>query len=188
MTLTHLFLGFFLAGLVLGVGAMLFGVERKANAAPPHPGAEPPTVGARLTVPNIAAFATLFGAVGYLLQRYTTLGFAVTLVIAAVLGVAGVVAAVLVVARWALPGVVSEVVDERYLLQGTPAQVSRVIRSGAGAPSAYEISYDEKGRTRVLPARSLDGAPLAEGADVVIERVEEGYAYVEAWSVVERRL
>ena len=188
MELTHLFLGSFLAGLVLGVGAMLFGVERKAKAAPPHPGAEPPTIGARLTVPNVAAFATLFGAVGYLLERYTALGFAPTLVIAAALGIAGVVGAVLGVARWALPGVVSEVVDERYLLQGTPARVTRVVRSDTGAPSAYEISYDEKGRQHVLPARSLDGAPLAQGADVVIERVEEGYAYVEAWSVVERRL
>lgn len=188
MQLTHLFLAFFLAGLLLAVGAMLFGVERRAKAAPPHPGAEPPTVGARLTIPNVAAFATLFGAIGYLLHRYTTLGTGATLVIAAVIGVGGVVGAVLLVARWALPGVVSEVVDERYLLQGTPARVTRVIGSGIGAPSAYEISYDEKGRTHVLPARSLDGASLSEGSDVVIERVEEGYAYVEAWSVVERRL
>ena len=188
MGLTHLFLGTFLAGLVLGVGAMLFGVERKAKAPPRAPGAEPPTVGARLTVPNVAAFATLFGAVGYLLHRYTTLGAVAILVIAGVLGVAGVVGAILLVARWALPGVVAEVVDERYLLQGTPARVTRVIGGNGGAPSAYEISYDEGGRTHVLPARSLDGAALASDAEVVIERVEDGYAYVEAWSVVERRL
>ena len=188
MQITHLFLGFFLAGLVLGVGAMLFGVERKGKAAPRHPGAEPPTVGARLTVPNIAAFATLFGAVGYLLHRYTPLALAAIIAIAAVLGVAGVVGAVLLVARWALPGVVAEVVDERYLLQGTPARVTRVVSSGTGAPSAYEISYELEGRAHALPARSLDDTPLAQGADVVIERVEEGYAYVEAWSVVERRL
>ncbi|HEX2778389.1 MAG TPA: hypothetical protein VHM30_02750, partial [Gemmatimonadaceae bacterium] len=75
MGLTQVFLGAFLAGLVLGVGAMLFGVERKAKAAP-RPGAEPPTIGARLTVPNVAAFATLFGAMGYLLHRYTSLGTA----------------------------------------------------------------------------------------------------------------
>lgn len=187
MGLTQVFLGAFLAGLVLGVGAMLFGVERKAKAAP-RPGAEPPTIGARLTVPNVAAFATLFGAMGYLLHRYTSLGTAATLVLAAVLGVAGVVGASLVVARWALPGVVAEVVDERYLLQGTPARVTRVIGGGAGAPSAYEVSYDDGGRTHVLPARSLEGEPLAPGSEVVIERVEDGYAYVEAWSVVERRL
>jgi hypothetical protein len=29
---------------------------------------------------------------------------------------------------------------------------------------------------------------LAPGSEVVIERVEDGAAYVEAWSVVERRL
>ena len=188
MQITHLFLAFFLAGLVLGVGAMLFGVERTATAAPRHPGGEPPTIGARLTVPNVAAFATVFGAAGYLLHRYTALSFGATIAIAALLGVAGVVGAILLVARWALPGVVAEVVDERYLLQGTPARVTRVVGSAAGAPSAYEISYDEGGRSHVLPARSLDGAALAQGSDVVIERVEEGYAYVEAWSVVERRL
>ena len=187
MGLTQLYLGAFLAGLVLGVGAMLFGVERKAKVAP-RPGAEPPTIGARLTVPNVAAFATAFGAAGYLLHRYTSLGPVATLVIAAMLGAAGVMGAILLVARWALPGVVAEVVDERYLLQGTPARVTRVIGANVGAPSAYEISYDERGRTHVLPARSLDGAPLPQDAEVVIERVEDGYAYVEAWSVVERRL
>jgi hypothetical protein len=40
----------------------------------------------------------------------------------------------------------------------------------------------------VLRAYSLEGAELSPGMDVVIERVEDGVAYIEAWSVVERRL
>lgn len=183
MESTHLFLGLFLAGLVLAVGAMLFGVERKRQSAT---GA--PTIGARLTVPNIAAFATVSGAVGYLLHRYSSLGTAAILIIAAIAGALGVVGAVLLVARWALPAVAGEVVDERYVLQGHPARVTRIIADTAGAPSAYEISYEEGGATHVLRAHSLEGTELAPGSEVVIERVENGAAYVEAWSVVERRL
>lgn len=183
MESTHLFLGLFLSGLVLAVGAMLFGVERKRQSAT---GA--PTIGARLTVPNVAAFATVSGAVGYLLHRYSSLGTAAVLVIAAIGGALGVVGAVLLVARWALPAVASEVVDERYVLQGHPARVTRIIADAAGAPSAYEISYEEGGATHVLRAHSLEGTALAAGSEVVIERVENGAAYVEAWSVVERRL
>jgi hypothetical protein len=37
-------------------------------------------------------------------------------------------------------------------------------------------------------ARSWDGAPIDAGADVAIERVEGGVAYVERWAQVEARL
>ena len=183
MESTHLFLGLFLAGLVLAVGAMLFGVERTRPSA-----SGSPTIGARLTVPNVAAFATVFGAVGYLLHRYSSLGTAATFLIAAIAGALGVVGSVLLVARWALPAVAAEVVDERYLLQGHPARVTAIVGDGSGAPGAYEISYAEGSATHSLRARSLEGETLTPGSEVVIERVEDGIAYVEAWSVVERRL
>jgi len=182
---THLFLGLFLVGLVLGVGAMLFGVEKQRR---PVDGVSAPTIGARLTIPNVAAFAAASGAAGYLLRHYTALGSVAIFVIAAAAGVAGVVGASLLVARWALPAVAAEVVDERYLLQGHPARVTRVIAGAAGAASAYEITYEEAGSRHVLHAYSLEGTELSPGMDVVIERVEGGAAYIEAWSVVERRL
>jgi hypothetical protein len=184
--ITHVFLVLFLAGLILGVGVMLFGVERRRVPAGGAPGAS--TIGARLTVPNIAAFAAASGAAGYLLHRYSALSTAAVLVLAAAAGVIGVIGASLLVARWALPAVAAEVVDERYLLQGHPARVTRIVSDSAGAPSAYEISYEEGGATHVLRAHSLEGTALTPGADVVIERVEDGAAFVEAWSVVERRL
>ena len=186
MDVTHIFLALFLAGLVLGVGVMLFGVERRRVPAGGDPGG--PTIGARLTVPNIAGFAASSGAAGYLLHRYSALGTAPVFVLAAAAGVIGMIGASLIVARWALPAVAAEVVDERYVLQGHPARVARIVSDAAGAPSAYEISYEEGGTTHVLRAHSLDGTVLTPGADVVIERVEDGAAYVEAWSVVERRL
>lgn len=186
MESTHLFLGLFLVGLVLGVGTMLFGVEKQRAPVDGVPGA--PTIGARLTVPNIAAFAAASGAVGYLLRHYTAVGTVAVFLIAAAAGVAGVIGASLLVARWALPAVAAEVVDERYLLQGHPARVTGVITDAAGAPSAYEISYEDAGSSHLLRAHSIEGTPLSPGMDVVIERVENGAAYVEAWSVVERRL
>lgn len=185
MALTILFLGSFVAGLLFGVGTMLWGVEKKPRNVPPG---QPVPLRARFTPVNVAAFATLFGAVGYLLLRYTTLGAAAIVVVAAVLGVAGVIGASLLIAKWAVPGAAKEVVDERYVLMGQPARVTRVIDGSGGEALAYEISYEAEGRRHTLPARSLDGAPLASGADVVIERVEDGHAWVEAWSTVERRL
>jgi hypothetical protein len=186
--MTQLFLISFIAGLLLMVGSMLWGVERRPKASPASAAGNPATIRARLTVPNLGAFFTLFGVTGYPLFRYTRLGTLPILVLAAVLGVAGVVGASLIIARWAVPGVAAEVIDERYLLQGQPARVTRVTREGDYGEVAYEISYAEGGRERFAPARSLDGTPLADGSEVVIERIEDGYAYVEPWSIVEKRL
>ncbi len=184
--MTYLFLALFLAGLVLGVGAMLFGVERKRSPAVGVAGAS--TVGARLTIPNVAAFCAAAGAAGYLVHRYSVLGPVAVSLIAAGAGALGVIGASLLVARWALPGVVAEVTDERYLLQGHPARVTRLISDATGGSAVYEISYEDGGRTNVTRAFSLEGTPLEVESDVVIERIEDGAAYVEAWSVVEKRL
>ena len=50
--------------------------------------------------------------------------------------------------------------------------------------SAYEID----GTQHATPALSLDGAAVAAETDVVIERVEDGLAYVEPWDQVEQRV
>lgn len=186
--MTQVFLICFIAGLLLMVGSMLWGVERRSKASAPVTAGGNQSVRARLTVPNLGAFLTLFGVAGYPLFRYARLGVVPTLVLAALVGIAAIVGASLLIARWAVPGVAAEVVDERYLLQGQPARITRVVQEGVGAGVTYEITYDDAGREQSTRARSLDGTPLVDGSDVVIERVEDGYAYVEAWSVVEKRL
>jgi len=35
---------------------------------------------------------------------------------------------------------------------------------------------------------SIDGKPIQAGADVVIDRIENGLAFVERWEVVEGRI
>ena len=196
MAFQVLFLSSFLAGLVLTVTFMLLGVERSSRGSRASILAADADgwrrvvadaqrqISARLGLPSIAAFATAFGAVGYLLTRYTEWSPPLRLVAALVAGGLAVASTVGLVAKWAIPGARREVVDERYLLQGHLARVTAAIeRERPG-----QISYVVDGRTFSTRALGLDGMPARAGTDVVIERIENGCAYVEPWSVVERRL
>lgn len=186
--MSPLFLGALLLGLLLGVFAMLHGVERPARNAPSRPpsaaGDPPGAPVARLNLPLIAGFATAFGAAGYLFLRYSSLSAPITLVLAALTGALGAVGAVALVAKWAVPGAAHDVEDPRYVLQGHLARVTTPI---AGTGSG-EIAYVVDGVRHVSPAASLDGEPVPADAEVVIERIEEGVAHVERWAVVEERL
>jgi hypothetical protein len=88
------------------------------------------------------------------------------------------------VAAWAIPAAKAEVVDERYVLQGAPARVVSI----AGDGSAGTIEYQTAGATLTARAAGLDGVLLVAGTEVVIERIEDGIAYVEPWDRVEARL
>jgi membrane protein implicated in regulation of membrane protease activity len=118
---------------------------------------------------------------GYLMSRLLPRSGAV---IAAV--VAGVVAMGLF--RWIVVksaiAAQADIEDERYVLQG---HVARVVASIA-AGSEGQISFDDGKERRILRARSLDDAAVGEGTEVVIERIEDGLAFVEPWIQVEQRL
>lgn len=183
----------FVVGLVLGVSAMLHGTEKPVAASTrpavaPHerrsehdPAAEPSPVANRSTA---AAFAFGAGLTGYLLARGTGWpSWGVALVALLVGGVAFALQSLLI-ARWAIPSARADTVDARYLLQGTLARVTRE----AGVMEPGELVYELDGHQCTLPVRSLDGSALAAGADVVIDRVEDGVAFAEPWAVVEQRL
>jgi hypothetical protein len=51
-----------------------------------------------------------------------------------------------------------------------------------------EISYEQLGKQLRIAARALSGKALSVGAEVVIDRIENGIAFVEEWAVVEQRL
>ena len=178
-----LYLASFLLGLLFAVRAMLVGVERDTAAAP-YPAAPARELRASLFLPLLAGFATVFGISGYLLARYSQLGVWVQVGVAALFGALFAVAMATLVLKWAIPSARDEVVDERYLLQGSPARVVRAI--AADAPGVVE--YDAGGVRVVSEARSFDGSPIEPGTEVVIERVEGGIAYVERWALVEQRL
>lgn len=183
--MTPIFLGALLLGLVLGVAAMLNGVVRypatlAAQLDPVPQGLR----SARLAMPLIAAFATVSGATGYLIDRNSELSAAATLLVAVAVGALGVVGALALVAKWAIPGARPEVEDERFLLMGHPARVFGTIDDGG----LGTISYEMDGEHHTIPARTLGGDLALEGTEVIIERVEQGVAHVELWTVVEQRL
>jgi membrane protein implicated in regulation of membrane protease activity len=170
------FLGAFLGGLVLAVFAMLHGVEhaRRNRSKAPSP---------FFNLPAIAAFAIGLGAAGYPLVSRTRLPSWAILLIAIGSGGLAISGMITLLARWALrnAGPPSAQADE---IQGQLAVVSEEIASGG----AGEITYEHLGRQLRIPARSLSERAISAGAEVVIDRIENGTAFVEEWAVVEQRL
>jgi hypothetical protein len=182
------YLAAFLTGLLLGVYAMIRGVERIGTGGrSPELDAMGRPVGAprmALTAPTVGAFATVFGVTGYLLWRYTTLALPMQVTIGLSAALVGTVIATMAVSRWATLAAEHDAVDERYLLQGHPGQVVVDI----APPMAGEIVYLVGGKRYTTAAQSLDGTAVAAGTEVIIDRVENGVAYVESWVQVEQRL
>jgi membrane protein implicated in regulation of membrane protease activity len=176
--MTIVYLACFIGGLLLAVRIMIAGVERPREQ---HPEGERTF---RLSPPVVSAFAVLFGLIGYILTRQAVGSPVTDAVIAAV--VAGVAAAVTarLVRDWWKVTPEHETDDERFVLQGHVARVTRSISRGVDGEVTYEIGA----KTFVHPARGIDDTELPAGSEVVIERIEDGVAYVESWAEVEKRL
>ncbi len=182
-------LAVFLTGIVLGVFAMLYGTERQVQTAvAPHerqgehePATEPSPALNRAT---IAAFAVAFGLTAYLLDRADLGVIWLQLLAAFAAGTVAFALQALLFARWAIPGARVEHVEPRFLLQGTIGHVFR----DAPAKGTGQMRYALDMREYTLPVRSMHGGAIPAGTDVVMDRVEDGIAYVELWSVVEGRL
>lgn len=169
-----LFLAFFILGLVLGVVSMIAGIDRDRRRG---------RWVKYVNLPTAGVAAALFGLVGYPLAKYSSLSPTAMVAIAAGAAVAGAAGMVALIAGWAVPSAARDVEDERFRLQGHLARVVQPIDAGAGA-----ITYEEQGRHVTIPARSLDTTAIAKDADVVIERVEDGIAYVERWATIAKQL
>jgi hypothetical protein len=179
--LTAAFVAALIAGLLLAVRAMLLGVERRRTpfGAPPSP-----TPSVRFSTPVVSAFATAFGAAGYLLTRPGRMGALAGTAVALLIGTVAGAFAVRLVRRAAAFVPEHDPDDPRYVLQGHVATVTAPIgRNGDG-----EITYVVEGTRHTLRARGLDGSTADRGVEVVIERIEDDVAYVEPWVEVEKRL
>jgi hypothetical protein len=170
------FLASFIGGLLLAVFAMLHGVEhaRRNRSKAPSP---------FFNLPAIAAFAVGFGAAGYPLVSRTRLPFWAVLLIAIGSGALAISGMITLLARWALRDIGPSSVPSDEI-QGQLAVVTLEIAPG----STGEITYEYLGRHLRIPARALGERPLSIGAEVVIDRIENGVGFVEEWSVVEQRL
>ena len=171
------FLVAFIAGLVLAVIAMLHGVEhtRPNRSRAPSP---------FFNLPALAAFAIGFGAVGYPVASNTRLPGWGVLLIAAASGALAISAMITLLARWALRGATANLAADEHEIQGQFAVVTRDIT----AVTPGEIKYELLGREIRVPAKTLTAKPLSTGVDVVIDRIENGVAFVEEWAVVEQRI
>ena len=175
--LAIIFLVAFTGGLVLAVNAMLHGVEhtRRKTSRAPSP---------FFNLPALAAFAVGFGAVGYLVASRTRLPAWGVLLIAIASGVLAISGTITLLASWALRGVAARSAADEHEIQGQLAVVTRDI-----APFAPgEITYELLGQEVKVPAKTLSAKPLSVGAEVVIDRIENGIAMVEEWAAVERRI
>ena len=173
-----IYLASFIGGLLLAVRIMIAGVERSRDE---HPSGERTF---RLSPPIVAAFALVFGLVGYILSRRVASNVVTDVVIAGVLALVVAIITARLVRDWWKVTPEHETDDERYILQGHPARVTRPIRVDVDGEVVFEVGD----KRHVLRARGIDDTALATGAEVIIERIEDEIAYVESWVEVEKRL
>jgi membrane protein implicated in regulation of membrane protease activity len=137
------------------------------------------TSGAHLSWFNAStamAFLAWFGGIGYILTLRSHLVAVVALVFA-ILGGLGASWMVFKFMVKLMNAESSHLKDEDYRHEGLVCTVTSPIReNGTG-----EIHYMQNGVRRSAGARSHDGKPLEKGAEVVIERYENGVAYVHRW-------
>ena len=168
------FLLVFVAGLGAAVYTMLQGVT-------PAPSARATTRLGMLTAPSVAAFAIVFGAVGYLCATRTSLSATVTFLISLASAAATIPLSAPLLARVARgTRLASEDLDIEGQLATVVDPLSDVVPG--------KVSYRRDGREITQPALNLVSGALTAGRDVVIDRVENGVAYVEEWERVEKRL
>ena len=122
------------------------------------------------------AFLAWFGGVGYILTKHshfvavTSLGFAT---------LAGLFAGLIVFRFMAriVKATEAQLLDWDYRMEGAVGVISSPIRKdGTG-----EVIFEQNNVRKSLAARSGEGAPLEKGTEVVIERYDNGIAYVKKW-------
>jgi membrane protein implicated in regulation of membrane protease activity len=163
-------------------GADLHGDLGHPDAGHGHPDGN----GSRISVLNFgtaAGFSSWFGAAGYVLTRYSSFPWWLTLGMSAT---AGVTVATLIF------GFVTKVLlrhdralaREDYEMQGVVGTITVPIRAGGTG----EIVFSQGGVRRCAGARSADGSPMTKGTEVVVMRSERGLVYVRKWSDLAARI
>jgi hypothetical protein len=128
---------------------------------------------------SLTAFLAWFGGTGFLLTRFSSIWFALGLVIAMGAGLFGAAIVFLFLTRVLISH--EENMDSAdYEMVGVLGRISMPIReNGTG-----EIIYSQAGTRRTCGARSEDGSALEKGAEIMVARYEKGIAYVKRWEEI----
>ena len=128
---------------------------------------------------TLTAFLAWFGGTGYLITRFSSLWFALGLLIAMAAGLFGAAVVFLFLTRVLISH--EENMDSAdYEMVGVLGRVSMPVReNGTG-----EIIYSQAGTRRTCGARSENGSAIEKGAEVMVARYEKGIAYVKRWEEI----
>jgi membrane protein implicated in regulation of membrane protease activity len=125
---------------------------------------------------TLTAFLAWFGGTGFLITRFSSLWFALGLLISMAAGLFGAAVVFLFLTRVLISR--EENMDSAdYEMVGVLGRVSMPVReNGTG-----EIIYSQAGTRRTCGARSENGSAIEKGAEVVVTRYEKGIAYLRLW-------
>jgi membrane protein implicated in regulation of membrane protease activity len=128
---------------------------------------------------TLTAFLAWFGGTGFLITRFSSVWFALGLMIALAAGLFGAGIVFLFLTRVLISR--EENMDAAdYEMVGVLGRISMPIReNGTG-----EIIYSQAGTRRTCGARSDNGGALEKGAEIMVARYEKGIAYVKRWEEV----
>ncbi len=125
---------------------------------------------------TLTAFLAWFGGTGFLITRFSSIWFALGLLIAMGAGLFGAAIVFLFLSR-VLVSHEENMDSADYEMVGVLGRISMSIReNGTG-----EIIYSQAGTRRTCGARSENGSALEKGAEIVVTRYDKGIAYVRLW-------
>lgn len=125
---------------------------------------------------TITAFLAWFGAVGYLLTRFSNVWVWLGFVLALAGGILG-GAIVFMFFIKVLLAHDKSLDPADYDMIGVFGHLTSAIREGGTG----EMSFSQEGVRRSTSARSDDGAAIAKGIEVVVTKYDKGIAYVRPW-------
>jgi membrane protein implicated in regulation of membrane protease activity len=130
----------------------------------------------RFNFVTFTAFLAWFGGVGFLITRFSSMWFALALLIALAAGLFGAGVVFMFLTRVLISREENMDADD-YEMVGVLGRVSMPIREGGTG----EIIYSQAGTRRTCGARSETGEALVKGAEIVVTRYDKGIAYVRSW-------
>lgn len=126
---------------------------------------------------TFTAFLAWFGGAGYLIERYSTMGFAVVAAGAVVSGLTGAAIVFFIVSRLLFRNE-RDMRAEDFELVGMLGRVSSPVR----AEGIGEMIYSQQDARRSVAIRAENGnEAIPKDTEVVVTRYERGIAYVRRW-------